>query len=74
MVRKDKPLSYIETHAGRGLYDLGAAEALKTGEATAGIVRVEGGFLPAISTRECSPRRGGFMVRKPIRARRWSPR
>jgi 23S rRNA (adenine2030-N6)-methyltransferase len=44
MVRKDKPLSYIETHAGRGLYDLGAAEALKTGEATAGIVRVEGWF------------------------------
>ncbi len=24
LTRKDKPLSYIETHAGRGLYDLGA--------------------------------------------------
>jgi 23S rRNA (adenine2030-N6)-methyltransferase len=34
---KDKPLSYIETHAGRGLYDLNAEEALKTGEAAAGI-------------------------------------
>ncbi|MEO0937284.1 MAG: 23S rRNA (adenine(2030)-N(6))-methyltransferase RlmJ [Pseudomonadota bacterium] len=33
--RKDKPLSYIETHAGRGLYDLGAPEAVKTGEAKA---------------------------------------
>jgi 23S rRNA (adenine2030-N6)-methyltransferase len=29
---KDKPLTYIETHAGRGLYRLDAAEALKTGE------------------------------------------
>ena len=28
MARKDKPLSYLETHAGRGLYDLGAPEAL----------------------------------------------
>ena len=37
MTRKDKPLSYIETHGGRGLYDLEAAEAIKTGEAAAGI-------------------------------------
>jgi len=40
MIRKEKPLSYIETHAGRGLYDLGADEALKTGEAAAGIASV----------------------------------
>ena len=37
LTRKDKPLSYIETHAGRGLYDLSSAEARKTGEAAAGI-------------------------------------
>lgn len=37
MTRKDKPLSYIETHAGRGLYDLTDAAALKTGEAAKGI-------------------------------------
>ena len=36
---KDKPLSYIETHAGRGLYDLAAPEAAKTGEAARGIAR-----------------------------------
>ena len=30
---KPKPLSYLETHAGRGLYDLRAPEALRTGEA-----------------------------------------
>lgn len=37
LTRKDKPLSYIETHAGRGLYDLDSAEAVKTGEAAKGI-------------------------------------
>lgn len=44
MAAKDKPLSYIETHAGRGLYDLRAPEALKTGEAAAGIARAERWF------------------------------
>ncbi|MGR3569370.1 MAG: 23S rRNA (adenine(2030)-N(6))-methyltransferase RlmJ [Pseudooceanicola nanhaiensis] len=41
---KPKPLSYIETHAGRALYDLGGAEALKTGEAAQGIGRVRDWF------------------------------
>jgi 23S rRNA (adenine2030-N6)-methyltransferase len=40
MVQKDKPLSYIESHAGRGLYRLDSDEALKTGEAGQGIVRL----------------------------------
>jgi 23S rRNA (adenine2030-N6)-methyltransferase len=44
MTRKDKPLSYIETHGGRGLYDLGADEAVKTGEAAAGIAVAEPWF------------------------------
>ncbi|MBS0123226.1 23S rRNA (adenine(2030)-N(6))-methyltransferase RlmJ [Thetidibacter halocola] len=37
LTQKDKPLSYIETHAGRGLYDLTSEEAAKTGEASKGI-------------------------------------
>lgn len=37
MTRKDKPLSYLETHAGRGLYDLSDDAAVKTGEAAKGI-------------------------------------
>ena len=37
LTRKDKPLSYIETHAGRGLYDLASPEAQKTAEAQAGV-------------------------------------
>lgn len=39
LTRKDKPLSYIETHAGRGLYDLADPDATKTGEAAQGIER-----------------------------------
>ncbi|PUB13680.1 23S rRNA (adenine(2030)-N(6))-methyltransferase RlmJ [Yoonia sediminilitoris] len=37
LTRKDKPLSYLETHAGRGLYDLSDDAAIKTGEAAKGI-------------------------------------
>lgn len=40
MVKKDKPLTYVETHAGRGYYDLKAPEAQKTGEAAEGIERM----------------------------------
>src|SRR6056297_1732939 len=41
LTAKDKPLSYIETHAGRGLYDLSDPAALRTGEAAQGIGRLE---------------------------------
>lgn len=44
LTAKDKPLSYIETHAGRGVYDLGAEEAVKTGEAAKGIALTEALF------------------------------
>ena len=47
MTRKDKPPSYLETHAGRGLYQLDAPEAVKTGEAAAGIDLIQSrGLLP----------------------------
>ena len=46
LTQKDKPLSYIETHAGRGLYDLTSDAAHKTGEAAAGIAVAER-LLPA---------------------------
>ncbi|VDC30761.1 23S rRNA (adenine(2030)-N(6))-methyltransferase RlmJ [Pseudogemmobacter humi] len=52
MTRKDKPVSYIETHAGRGLYWLGSAEAAKTGEAAQGIARLEAAFPPGHPYRE----------------------
>jgi 23S rRNA (adenine2030-N6)-methyltransferase len=40
LTRKPRGIAYAETHAGRGLYDLAAPEALKTGEAAAGIARL----------------------------------
>ncbi|MFD2738983.1 23S rRNA (adenine(2030)-N(6))-methyltransferase RlmJ [Sulfitobacter aestuarii] len=44
LTRKDKPLSYLETHAGRALYDLTDAAAQKTGEAAQGIERAADWF------------------------------
>ena len=41
LTQKEKPLSYIETHSGRGLYDLTSEFALKTGEAEAGILTID---------------------------------
>ncbi len=38
--RKDKAFRVIDTHAGRGMYDLSSAEAQKTGEWRGGIGRV----------------------------------
>ncbi|GGW36708.1 ribosomal RNA large subunit methyltransferase J [Gemmobacter lanyuensis] len=47
MTQKDKPLTYIETHAGRGLYDLSSHEAEKTGEAAGGISVLERKLRPS---------------------------
>jgi 23S rRNA (adenine2030-N6)-methyltransferase len=38
--KKEKPFRVIDTHAGRGLYDLSGGEAARTGEAAEGIVRI----------------------------------
>ncbi len=40
LTAKPRGITCVETHAGRGLYDLAAPEALKTGEAAAGIGRL----------------------------------
>lgn len=37
MTRKDKPVFYLETHSGRGIYDLKDSQANKTGEYHQGI-------------------------------------
>lgn len=39
--QKDKPFFYLDTHAGRGIYDLASVAALKTHEADAGIKRLQ---------------------------------
>lgn len=38
--KKEAPFVFIDTHAGRGVYDLGGEEARKTGEAKDGILRL----------------------------------
>src|SRR5215813_10112195 len=38
--KKDKPFAVIDTHAGRGLYDLAGSEAGRTGESADGIVKL----------------------------------
>jgi 23S rRNA (adenine2030-N6)-methyltransferase len=38
--RKDRPLSYIETHAGRGRYDLAGTEAARSPEYRDGVLRL----------------------------------
>ncbi len=42
LTAKGPPLMVIDTHAGRGLYDLAGGEAQKSGEAEAGVVRLMG--------------------------------
>lgn len=62
LTRKPKPLSYIETHAGRALYDLAGPEAQKTGEAAQGIALAEGWFPadhPYRQALEAARARGG---------------
>jgi 23S rRNA (adenine2030-N6)-methyltransferase len=44
MIQKDKPLTYLETHAGRALYLLSSDEAQKTQEAAKGITFCENWF------------------------------
>jgi 23S rRNA (adenine2030-N6)-methyltransferase len=68
LAREAGPLSVIDTHAGRGLYDLAAAESKKSGEAEAGIVRLmaagdaPGEFAPlAAAVRKLN---GGGAVRR----------
>lgn len=40
LCQKEKPIFYLETHSGKGLYDLKSVEALKTGEAIQGISQI----------------------------------
>jgi len=42
LAKKDAPFAVIDSHAGRGSYDLGSVEAMKTGEAASGILALAG--------------------------------
>lgn len=43
--RKPRPFAVLDTHAGLGAYDLSADEAVRTGEAAAGVGRIFGAAL-----------------------------
>lgn len=45
--KKDVGFCYIDTHAGAGIYDLTSPEAMKTGEAAAGIQKIMPASAPA---------------------------
>ena len=55
LTQKERPFCFIDTHAGRGLYDLESAEARKTREAETGVLRLtltdDTGRLDAIAFR-----------------------
>ncbi len=42
LTEKDRPLTYMDSHAGAGYYDLTGERAVKTGEASSGILRLLG--------------------------------
>jgi 23S rRNA (adenine2030-N6)-methyltransferase len=50
--KKASGFAVIDSHAGRGLYDLHGAEALRSGEAASGIARLDGlrATLPTLAT------------------------
>lgn len=64
LLGKEAPLAYLDTHAGRGLYDLQAPDALKTAESALGIARLWDAELPAVlasyvaEVRRCNPEGG----------------
>lgn len=52
LTAKPRALTYMETHSGRGLYDLSSAASLKTGEAAEGIAITDLGDEPFAQTLE----------------------
>lgn len=48
LIRKDKPLCYLETHAGKGQYDLSALPAQKTQEFRTGIGKLTSASMPQL--------------------------
>ncbi len=47
LMRKDAPLRYIDTHAGKGLYDLKSEEAVRGAEWRDGVGRIASADIPA---------------------------
>jgi 23S rRNA (adenine2030-N6)-methyltransferase len=69
LCRKESPYFVLDTHAGRGYYDLQAAEAAKSGEAERGVQRLIAGRLSAAPLQDyftaIGARRGKRLARYP---------
>jgi 23S rRNA (adenine2030-N6)-methyltransferase len=67
--RKDPPFFVLDTHAGRGYYDLQASEAVKSGEAERGVQRLIASALTEASLQDyfahLRARRGKRLARYP---------
>ena len=72
--QEETPFAVIDTHGGRGLYDIGGAEAQKTGEAADGILRLlRAGSVPGVLEPYCDLVRSfgeGFYPGSPLIAAR----
>ena len=75
--RKPKPFRVIDTHAGRGIYDLSGDEALRTQEAAAGIIQlqelVQKGEFPAHALALLQPYLSAVSSFSPDGGTRWYP-
>ena len=63
MTRKPRGITVMDSHAGRGLYDLAGPEASKTGEAARGIARIEpreGPFATALGAARAAAGPAGY--------------
>lgn len=67
---KEKPFAVLDTHAGRGLYDLEGAAALKTGEHLGGVARV---IDEAAAPEALGPYRSAVRRANPFGGGRWYP-
>lgn len=65
LVRKATPFAVLDTHAGRGIYDLAAAEATRTGEALRGAARLSGIAEGPLADYAALLREAGFPARYP---------
>jgi 23S rRNA (adenine2030-N6)-methyltransferase len=71
--KKDTPFSVVDSHAGRGAYDLSGDQSLRTGEAEKGVARLmnlSGDMPEALSTYLSLVREGRFYPGSPLIAAR----
>jgi 23S rRNA (adenine2030-N6)-methyltransferase len=65
LTRKPAPFAVLDTHAGRGRYDLAATEATRTGEASRGAARLAGIAAGPLADYVALLRDAGFPARYP---------